>query len=750
MQSPNGSTFTTSPKDFSKCTAAAHCMIAVWSEYLTAALRPNPISDSEGNVYALARNATQAASVGGASHPAYTTQLWVTFAPRTSSTMTFTATGSDAYMAIAVVAFNGLASGADQIAGSTYGGNAYHTQLTGSVTPTKNNELLLTCLGVVQSTGYSLTSDSPFTPLDNIDWRTGAGAGIFDAYQIQHAATRENPGWIERPDKGFSGGSLIATFYSVASPAALSVSGTAIPEGFKGASYKYQLQASGGITPYTWSQTSGTLPRGLHLSSEGLVNGTPSQTILNAAQTFKVMDSNGSTAFSSGLTFTIAAAPLSVTTSSCPNGVQYSSYAGCTVAASGGTGPYTFSLGNFPYAALPEGLSFNTSTGIISSSLIGAQGAYNVQFIVKDAENATATRTITFGFQGRNAFLSSIFPNDSIFHHRVDAVTTGLPVDTSPAAPIPTPYLSAKIRVFFGPSTVANMPNGIPAIEVPQNQPFAPVGAVNRSGTQYFRSAPIPAYAPVEGTLNSVENSGNDMHVLVFLEADPGHPPSLYELYGYGEFGKGGFNGSEWLNTYQGYWPDANTNVLARQGHGSADAAGLPVGPLLVNADEVIGTGTPTSPNGTVRHPIRFTMPHGANYWVWPATATAGVGKCDNGGRTIPIGTQISESSPPTSCTESGVFGEIYRLKASVATPSCASTSPQAAIIITAFRNYGIIMADNGLGLGLIGTPDTRWNSADLACLSKITASDFEPVNVSSLIVSNDSGEVRQNLVRPR
>ena len=87
-----------------------------------------------------------------------------------------------------------------------------------------------------------------------------------------------------------------------------------------------------------------------------------------------------------------------------------------------------------------------------------------------------------------------------------------------------------------------------------------------------------------------------------------------------------------------------------------------------------------------------------------------------------------------------GPAGEIYRLKASVAAPACASTSPQAAIIITAFRNYGIILADNGMSGGLIGTPDARWNDNDLSCLTNIILSDFEPVNVSSLMVSNDSG----------
>jgi len=77
---------------------------------------------------------------------------------------------------------------------------------------------------------------------------------------------------------------------------------------------------------------------------------------------------------------------------------------------------------------------------------------------------------------------------------------------------------------------------------------------------------------------------------------------------------------------------------------------------------------------------------------------------------------------------------------ASVPAPTCASTSPQAAIIITAMRNYGIILADNGSSGGIIGTPDTRWNDTDLACLRSLTLANFEPVNVSSLMVTTDSG----------
>jgi hypothetical protein len=380
-------------------------------------------------------------------------------------------------------------------------------------------------------------------------------------------------------------------------------------------------------------------------------------------------------------------------------------------------------------------MSLDATTGNISSSLIGGQGTYIPELVVTDSAGAQATAEISFAINGSNAFLASIFPSNSIFHHRVDAATTGLPVDTSPAAPIYSGYLSSTIKPFFG-DEYANFPNGIPAIEVPYNQPDVSVAT-----TVYgygFTSGPIPAYAPVEGTVNAMNTPGGegDMHVLVFLEAGGGNNPALYEMW------QGIYDGGPWTDSSNGYFSDTSSNGMEA---GGSDAAGLPVGPLLVNADEVIGSGTPSEPNGVIQHPIRFTLNRTVNYFVWPGMASAGVGSCTAvGGGTIPGFSQISQSSPPTSCTMSGPMGEIYRLKASVATPACASSSPQAAIIITAFRNYGIILADNGQTGGLIGTPDARWNNNDLACLKSVILSDFEPVNVSSIMVSSGSGATSQ------
>ena len=489
---------------------------------------------------------------------------------------------------------------------------------------------------------------------------------------------------------------------------------------------------SGSSTQLIWSTTGATgvaITPGTFTSSSASGSTTVSPT---ATTTYTLTASNaaGSNTATTQVTVSAAGGALKITTSTCPGGTQNNGYTGCTISASGGTPPYTFSVTNsLSYPPLPEGMTLNPSTGVISSALIGGQGTYVPQIVVTDSTSAKATQSISFAINGNNAFLANVFPTSSIFHHRVDAASTGLPVDASPAAQIYSGYQPATVKPFFGNNSNAPFPNGIPAIEVPWNQTGVAVSTTVYQS--YFTSGPIPPYAPVEGT----SSSNGDRHVLVYLESGNGNNPALYEMW------QGIYENGPWVDSSNALWPNASSNNLTAQGNGTSDAAGLPVAPLLVNADEVIGSGTPTAPAGAVQHPIRFTVNHMLNYWVWPATQSAGTGSCTlSGGGTIPVESEISQSSPPASCTMTGAAGEIYRLKASVATPACAATSPQAAIIITAFRNYGIILADNGSSGGLIGTPDARWNDSDLECLTSLTLSDFEPVNVSSLMVNNTTG----------
>jgi hypothetical protein len=411
---------------------------------------------------------------------------------------------------------------------------------------------------------------------------------------------------------------------------------------------------------------------------------------------------------------------LSITTTSCPDGTQYVAYAGCTLIATGGTAPYAFSWNetNGSYAALPEGLKLNASTGAITGTVYG-QGTYVVQLIATDAAGATSTKNISFAIAGDSTLGGcSLFLSDSIFHTNI----SGLPVDTSPAAAIPSVYQGATIKPFFG-SASGGAPNGVPFIRVPWNQSLSTVATTLYQS--YFTSGPFPSYAPPEGT----SNSNGDRHVLVLQTAGGGNPCKLWEMWqGINE------GNSAWTDSSNAYWPDLSSYALtpldtpAATFYGTTDAAGLPVAPLLVNYDEVA--------SGVVTHPIRFTLNHMEHNYVWPATdGDAGVGSCAG----VPLGSELSQSSPPSTCTFSGPAGEIYRLKASVVTPSACSNDPQSLVIVQAFRDYGIILADNGISGGLIGTPDSRWSDSQLSCLTNLTLSDFEPVNVSSIMVNSDS-----------
>ena len=94
-------------------------------------------------------------------------------------------------------------------------------------------------------------------------------------------------------------------------------------------------------------------------------------------------------------TFTVGSAPLAVNTSTLANGVMGTAYTQ-TLAATGGTPPYTWSLIT---GSLPAGLSLNAATGVISGTPT-ASGTSNLTVRVTDAASATADRALTFTLAG--------------------------------------------------------------------------------------------------------------------------------------------------------------------------------------------------------------------------------------------------------------------------------------------------------------------------------------------------------------
>jgi uncharacterized protein (TIGR03437 family) len=735
-----GAPATTAAVDTSSCTN--HCMIGVCLTYYSVASGPH-VSDNQGNTYTLLRSLLI---------PGHTaSEIWVAFAPAVSATHTFTGGGTGPSGANAVtmgvMAFNGIA-GTDQVPPGTQNSNGPSPISVGSIRPTNDNELILSCFGGPYATSASVAS--PMTLADFFPGGAPLGA-MGSAYQNQTKATAVNPTWTFAAAPS-SVEALAATFFSSQTPGTLNITTRSLPEGFQNVAYNFPLAATGGIRPYKFSLVAGTLPAGLSLNPDGTIAGTPSGPILETPLTFRITDATSLTADSAGLALTVAAAKPSITTSACPVGTQYQPYAGCKIVASGGTPPYTYSWStSASYASLPEGLTLDSVTGIVSGSQIGGEGGYYTNVIVTDKEGGTANKVIIFEIKGDNSLGGcSLFPSNSIFHANVRT----LPVDTSPAAPIPPVYAPAALRMGFGSQAGAGGPNGIPFIRVPYSQSL--VSTTTYEYQDYFQNAPvlsgcnispfcsggapIPSNAPVEGSPNHSPYPAyvGDGHVLVLQTAGGGSPCKLWEMYRGTQVSP-----PNWYVASSAYWNLASNTLTA----GSTDAAGLPVTPLLLTYDEV--AAAIADPVGhAIQHPTRFTLNHMLHYFVWPATNSAGVGSCTGGG-TPSLGGRLSQTRPPASCSQSGPAGEIYRLKASTAAPPCMASSPQAKAIMTAFHNYGIILADNGISGYIIGTPDARWNDTDLSCLTKLHLSDFEPVNVSSIMVNTNSGQTKAPALPP-
>jgi hypothetical protein len=91
---------------------------------------------------------------------------------------------------------------------------------------------------------------------------------------------------------------------SISIYAPLAISTSALPVGTKGTAYSRTLTATGGMTPYTWSISSGSLPAGLTLnSSTGVISGTL-KIRGKSCFTVKVTDANAKTTTRS-LTMTV-------------------------------------------------------------------------------------------------------------------------------------------------------------------------------------------------------------------------------------------------------------------------------------------------------------------------------------------------------------------------------------------------------------------------------------------------------------
>jgi len=159
-----------------------------------------------------------------------------------------------------------------------------------------------------------------------------------------------------------------------------------VPGETTGGAYFVLLRGSGGVPPYSWTVADGSLPTGLTLVSSGLIRGGPT-----SAGTFdftvRVEDSVGVRATESFQMVLVD--PLVIDTAFLPVGTVGYSYS-TTVAASGGTGPYSWSVAD---GSLPPGLVLGGSGELTGVPEGAAEAQFTVQ--VQDAAGRVVERSFT-------------------------------------------------------------------------------------------------------------------------------------------------------------------------------------------------------------------------------------------------------------------------------------------------------------------------------------------------------------------
>jgi hypothetical protein len=170
-------------------------------------------------------------------------------------------------------------------------------------------------------------------------------------------------------------------FSLVVNPPALTITtGSTLPSGTVGVSYRQTFGVVGGTAPYAWSLTSGSAP-GLTLDSSGNLSGTPTMPG-TFTLTLQAKDVAGLVATK---TFTISISPASLTITTptqLPDAMLGAPFSQ-TMTASGGATPYTWSTNG-----LPDGVTIDAASGVISG-VPATAGTYSFTVRVIDAARTT-------------------------------------------------------------------------------------------------------------------------------------------------------------------------------------------------------------------------------------------------------------------------------------------------------------------------------------------------------------------------
>lgn len=188
---------------------------------------------------------------------------------------------------------------------------------------------------------------------------------------------------------GGTPGTVTATYSLTVLVPPLSLSPETVQGATAGVTYTQTFVATGGVAPYQYTLSAGTLPAGLTLdTATGQLAGTPTQA---GSFDFSVTatDSTAGTAATTVRAYTLAvSAPVIVVDpDTLPTALQSVEYTQA-LSARGGTAPYTFTL---DAGTLPTGMTLSAEGAL--SGTPSATGSFEVSIRATDALGFSGTRT---------------------------------------------------------------------------------------------------------------------------------------------------------------------------------------------------------------------------------------------------------------------------------------------------------------------------------------------------------------------
>ena len=272
----------------------------------------------------------------------------------------------------------------------------------------------------------------------------------------------------------------------------------------------------------------------------------------------------------------------------------------------------------------------------------------------------------------------AIFPPDNPLNQDI----SNLPVHPRSAKWVESIGAGKPLHPDFG-MVWKGVQAGIPYALVPAGQAKVPVH-FEYSGESDPGPYPIPPDVAIEGGANAPTDS--DRHILVIDYQGK----KLYEMWHCFPDGAGGWKAGA------GAIFDLTSNKLRKPTWTSADAAGLPIFPLLVRPDEIAA--------GEIKHALRFTVVKSSRGYMLPARHWA------------------SRSNDP----DRPPMGARFRLRADF---DITKYPKQAQVVLRCLKKYGMILADNGSDWFVSGVADPNFVEPAFEWLKRVKGKDFEAVD---------------------